>query len=141
MIDIASRLLLAVLSTAMLSSCHAATSEERAASLNAAESSSSGPEAAAAASQASCGEISACTDRCGGRCPSGIRKLGCLMGCKNDCRASGCGSAKKLFDDLTGCIQRHCLSECMAGPTAECRSCTEKECASETLQCLKHACP
>lgn len=102
--------------------------------------SSSGVGAAAAEEGLDCGPVSACTDKCGAACPSGIRKLGCLMGCKSDCRAKGCSSAQKVFDELTDCIAKSCWTSCMDGPTPECRACSEKDCAAEAKQCAEHKC-
>jgi hypothetical protein len=104
------------------------------------ESPSSDAPAPDATRELGCGEISACTDKCSGNCPGGIRKLACLMGCKSDCRAKGCSAAQKLFDELTDCIARSCWTSCIDGPTAECRACSEKECAAEAKKCLAHRC-
>ena len=125
---------------------HAVSGEEGVASLALSAShvpvagTSAGAAAATPEEGLDCGPVSECTDKCGAACPSGIRKLACLMSCKSDCRAKGCPSAQSTFDELTDCIAKHCWTSCMGGPTPECRACTEKECAPEAKQCAAHKC-
>ena len=88
----------------------------------------------------SCGEVSACADRCAAGCPGDIRKIGCLYSCTHDCRSEGCDSAVDPFDGLTDCIQKNCLIACMGGPSPDCRGCTEQECTEETQRCHSHHC-
>jgi len=83
----------------------------------------------------SCGKVAACADVCGSACPGGVRRIGCLIECKNGCRAKGCPLARKLFDALTDCIQENCLGPCMGGPSPNCRRCTLQKCAEEMRRC------
>jgi hypothetical protein len=87
-----------------------------------------------------CGEVSSRADACAAQCPSDIRKIQCLIGCKDDGRSQGCESALDVFDELTGCIQRKCLIECMGGPSPDCRQCTEQSCTEQAQQCHTHTC-
>jgi hypothetical protein len=87
-----------------------------------------------------CGEVADCADRCGRGCPSGVRKVPCLLDCKNQCRAKGCASAQRMFDGLTSCIALRCFIYCVTGPTPRCGECTDSKCAADTRSCKKHRC-
>jgi hypothetical protein len=96
---------------------------------------------AAADRPASCGEISACTDRCGARCPGGTKKVPCLYACRKLCRRQGCDDAKARFNSLTTCVVGRCLIPCSKGPTPSCRACTEKHCSGKIASCQQQQCP
>ncbi len=84
-----------------------------------------------------CKQIAKCAEQCGKRCPSGLSKFTCLLKCAGDCKRKGRTSAQKLFEKLTGCVQKRCLSECIGGPSAKCTQCTTARCAKETNACNK----
>jgi hypothetical protein len=96
--------------------------------------------APAASGTLGCGEVGDCSDRCGRSCPAGVRKVGCLLDCKNVCRAKGCASAQRLFDTLTSCIALRCFIYCMTGPSSRCNECIESKCAAHAQACKDHRC-
>ena len=96
--------------------------------------------AGAMAAPLSCGEIADCTDRCGGHCPEGVRRLLCLIRCRKRCRSQGCATAQQRFDRLNECILGKCLPACLEGPSARCRRCTDERCADQVRRCRQQSC-
>jgi hypothetical protein len=97
------------------------------------------PQERLARADLSCAEVSDCADRCGSRCPSGLKQLGCLFSCKDRCRDRGAASAQQLFDPLTDCIRESCTFSCIKGPTPKCHHCAEEACALERRVCFAQA--
>jgi hypothetical protein len=87
-----------------------------------------------------CGQVADCIDTCSSRCPGGLRRIGCLIGCRDGCRAKGCTSAQRPFDALTGCIQASCLGACIGGPSPGCKRCVVAKCSAENAACHRHRC-
>jgi hypothetical protein len=88
----------------------------------------------------SCSQIGECNKSCVKQCPSGFKKMPCMLSCNSRCRTKGCDSAKKPDGDLVSCMKSKCLMKCMGGPGPKCESCKSQKCPAQSKTCKEHKC-
>ena len=87
-----------------------------------------------------CGAATDYAQNCSKACPTGAQQIACMVKCNDDGLKSTCASGKPLMEALVTCLTTICTSDCMAGPTPACVSCTKTKCKTDYDACYAHKC-
>jgi hypothetical protein len=88
----------------------------------------------------SCGAATTYAQTCTKGCPTGAGLLPCLVKCNDDALKAVCASGKALMEKLVTCISTTCITDCSAGATPACETCTKDKCKADYDACYAHSC-